>query len=716
MHSPSRADWRNCKPRPIRRTLPGMAPSREVLYRVVLTIGLAAPVPGASAQTAPPPVLATDDERRDSAIVLSAEGRESPAFRAPQSIGRLEADQLQRLNADQISEAVNRIAGVNVQRGNGVEHLTAIRSPVLTGGAGAGSFLFLEDNVPLRSAGFANVNGLADAHDEIAAAIEVVKGPSGALYGANAIHGVIHVVSPEPDVDESLLARFAADTNERFKASAWATGGAAAHAFGLGVSLQDERGFQVESGLDQQKATLRHRWDGPGLALTSTIAAVNINQETAGFIEGDDVFADPILRRQNEFPQAFRDLQVLRGQVRADWTINPDWRLVATPFARVSEQRFILHFLPSQALETNDHSSVGVQSALYGALFGGAVETIFGLDLERAQGDLIEFQEIATIGTFTQGLHYDYAVDAMGVSPFAQAALSIGPRVRLIAAARLDYTRFDYDNRTDAGDVGRFRRPPDRVDRFVTISPKLSVQVDLAKGLLAHANFVRGARPPQTSDLYRLQTLQPVDDRIDPEVIDSVDGGLRGAFRHWSFDVVGFWADKRNFFFRDSNGFNVLDGRTRHVGVETSIGWEPTERFRLVGALTYARHTYRFDNVVGTASEIIRFGADVDTAPRILSNLRAVWRPLDRAEIEAEWVRVGRYFTNAANSNIYEGHNLMHLRLGFELTRQFSVFFAARNVLDRLYAERADFAFGNERFFPGEERTFSFGLSARFGS
>lgn len=49
-------------------------------------------------------------------IVVTAEGRPSAAFRAPQSIGRVESDELARIGADQISEVVNRIAGVNVQR------------------------------------------------------------------------------------------------------------------------------------------------------------------------------------------------------------------------------------------------------------------------------------------------------------------------------------------------------------------------------------------------------------------------------------------------------------------------------------------------------------------------------------------------------------------------------------------------------------------------
>ena len=96
------------------------------------------------------------------------------------------------------SALLNRLAGVNIQKGSGQEHLTAIRSPVLTGGAGAGSFLYLEDGVSLRSAPFANVNGLLDAITELAGEIDIVRGPGSALYGTNALHGLINIQTAKP--------------------------------------------------------------------------------------------------------------------------------------------------------------------------------------------------------------------------------------------------------------------------------------------------------------------------------------------------------------------------------------------------------------------------------------------------------------------------------------------------------------------------------------
>jgi len=113
------------------------------------------------------------------------------------SIDILAAEALDTISLVHPAEALNRVAGVNIHRGSGQEHLTAIRSPVLTGGAGAGSFLYLEDGVPLRAAGFANVNGLFEAGTEFANKVEVFKGPGPAFYGSNAVHGLINVQSTD---------------------------------------------------------------------------------------------------------------------------------------------------------------------------------------------------------------------------------------------------------------------------------------------------------------------------------------------------------------------------------------------------------------------------------------------------------------------------------------------------------------------------------------
>ncbi len=644
-------------------------------------------------------------------VVVSGERRARSAAASPFSVSTLAADELVRIAADHPAEALNRSAGVLIHRGNGQEHLTAIRSPVLTGGAGAGSFLFLEDGVPLRSAGFANVNELLEAHAEIAGRIEVVRGPSGAAYGANAIHGVINVITREPGDAAGYFLDTSADTVGRVKGRAFISDMRGAHGFFAGLSILDDPGFREESGADLQKLTLRHDWSGAGVNISTIGAFFNLNQETAGFVEGPSAFLDKTLRRQNANPNSFRDAKGARVLSRIDTKIGENLTLSLTPFARANDMTFRLHFFPSQALESNAHWSVGAQNALYWDA-DERLSVIAGLDLERTKGELSEVQEIPTLGTFTQGVHYDYEIEAFSVSPFASATVQIAPKLSATAAARLDHTRYDYENLTADGAVGRFLRPPSRSDAFTTVSPKFSLSYDAGEALV-YASYARGARPPQTTDLYRLQVNQTAD-AARPETIDAFELGIKGARGALRYEAAGYFMWKRNFFFRDADGFNVNNGRTRHTGGEAEIGADLPLGFSVEAQASYGRHTYRFNRPVLSlpqASEKISFGDDVDTSPRWIAGARGRWTSQDdRIEAELEWVHLGRYFLDAANSAAYPGHDLLHLRAQWSATERLSLTFALRNMLGKLYAERGDIAFGSERYFPGEERTAAFGV------
>ena len=68
------------------------------------------------------------------------------------------------------------------------------------------------------------------------------------------------------------------------------------------------------------------------------------------------------------------------------------------------------------------------------------------------------------------------------------------------------------------------------------------------------------------------------------------------------------------------------------------------------------------------------------------------------------------YFTDEANLNKYEGHDLFNLRASYKLNENFSVYGRILNLADTAYADRADFGFGSHRYFPGEERFFAMGV------
>jgi iron complex outermembrane recepter protein len=74
---------------------------------------------------------------------------------------------------------------------------------------------------------------------------------------------------------------------------------------------------------------------------------------------------------------------------------------------------------------------------------------------------------------------------------------------------------------------------------------------------------------------------------------------------------------------------------------------------------------------------------------------------------------MGSYWLNAANTARYGGHDLLHLRVMQPLSSSLHVTVRVHNLTDTEYAERADFAFGEYRYFPGRDRSFFLELGWR---
>lgn len=630
--------------------------------------------------------------------VVIAKGVQVETFDQPEVIDVILPTSPEGLTLAHPAELLNTVAGINIHRGSGQEHLTAIRSPVLTGGAGAGSFLYTLDGVPLRAAGFANVNGLLEAPTEPADRIEVFKGPGPADYGSNAVHGLINVVLGAPGGGGEYLT---VQGSSRGFANLSAVVNASDN-LRLSADLSHDSGFRDDSGFDQQKFTLQHQADIGAWDITSLLAVNNLNQETAGFLQGDDAYRDRDLIETNANPEAFRDTQALRAQVKATRDTNYG-TLILQPYARRTQQRFLRHFVPGQALDKNGHTSFGFKSGLYGEGWSA------GLDAEYTSGFQYEFQANPSRFSFVQGLHFDYNVDAIVLAGFATKDFEIGSRATLHLGARGEYTSYDYDNRADTGTSGRFIRAADRTDDFFTLTPKLGLTYEMDDVTL-FARAARGSRAPQTSDLYSAQQNQ-VPGEAEVETLDSLEAGMRSKnFATINFELTAFTMWKDNFFFRNANGFNVVNGKTRHEGIEASADIPLGRGFSLQGSGTLARHTYDFTEDVGSAANNITNGDRVDTAPDTLGNL-ALRYEADAFGGYLRWTHVGSYFTNPGNTETYPGHDVFTLGGQVDVSDDLQFSWRVDNLFDVRYADRADFAFGNERYFPGRPRTVFAGLT-----
>ena len=681
--------------------------ARNVLTILIMTFATST-APMALAAATPESSTVSVEE-----IVVVAGSLQSKAGRGT-SFSALDTAQIDRIRPTHPAEVLSQIPGVWITRGSGQEHLTAIRSATLTGAGSCGAFLFLEDGIPIRPTGFCNVNNLFEMNIEQASAVEVWRGPGSAVLGGNAMKGAINVITRMPEATRIGVeggsyghGQIRLETRTELGGFDW----------GVTANATQSDGYQSQTGYEQYKLNSVLEGLLGGWELRATLSGTVLHQETAGFVVGTDAYEDGALRKSNPNPEAFRDARSARLAVqfsRDAWTI--------TPYARRSQMNFIQHFLVGKPLEDNDQTSAGV---MVGHRFETHTLTLnSGLQLEAFRGGLREFQRSASIGsafivaTRPAGLHYDYEVDGRSAAGFYDLDLAIGERWHLLHSGRLEWQKLDYNNKALDGntrDDGRpcafggclYTRPADRKDSYTDLAGRVGVAFDLAADQQLYATIGSGFRPPQAVELYRLQSGQRIAD-LKSEGLISVEAGYKSRW----LQAAAFAERTRDVILRDSSGFNISEGRTKAHGIELSSNYV-AGKSDFSASLTWARHQYDFDRALG-GGETIHKGDDVDTAPRFMGYLRWGYQISETLhhELDVNWV--DDYFTNADNTRRYEGNLVVNWRGDWQASPELRVFARVINVTNDRYADRADFAFGNDRYFIAMPRQFYLGVDYTF--
>ena len=623
---------------------------------------------------------------------------------------------IEQVQVDHIQQLLNQTSGVNLHRNSGQEMLIALRSPVLTGAGACGSFLTLENGIALRPNGFCNVNELFESHYELAESIEVVKGPTSAFYGSSGLHGAINILNPA-SLERSPFVKAAIGEWNYQQLSFLAN----TDNLALSSSLSYSDGFRDDSGFDQQKVSLTHRFQSNSVEINTFATATNLNQETAGYLVGLNNYKDEALSRTNANPEAYRDASSLR--------ISQEYRfdsgLIIRPYARYSEMEFLQHFVPGKPIETNQHQSFGLQSQYR---YQVSPQTILdvGMDAELADIELVEEQFSPTVGsnfliaTIPQGKHYDYQVDTRTLAAFASMQHQLTDTWIFNAGLRIENIDFDYNNRMNSGRVDengntcgfggcRFNRPESRTDDFTVASPKLGI-VYTGTGNNAYLNLSHGYRAPQATELYRLQRAQQVSD-LDPEQIIAVDGGYSTMINSVELKLEAYFYQKSDVILRDSDFFYISGGETDHKGIELSFSTPIIESLTLKGNASYSKHTYE-NNPNLSSQDII--GNEIVSAPNFLANLSAEYQ-LENWNMHLRGQYVDDYYLNAENTSTYEGHALIHARAEYKYSDHLSFALNVDNLFNKRYAERANYtSFTNERYFPGKPRNVKVAVKYQF--
>ena len=247
------------------------------------------------------PALATDTDLTDEELVVTATRLPMPEDEVLASTIVIDRDAIERSGAGDPGDLLRFHAGLDLGRNGGPGQTTAI----FIRGANSNQTLVMVDGVRINP-GTIGLGALQNIAPSTIERIEVVKGPRSALWGTDAIGGVINVITRREasDVWTAEAGYGAYDTTQASLNGGMALGPAQ---LGLGVAWIDSQGFptrsddNVDRGFHDLSGTASLRGDvGPAnVALTYWRAA--------GTTEYSDFFLAPV---DQDFANSTLSLQV----------------------------------------------------------------------------------------------------------------------------------------------------------------------------------------------------------------------------------------------------------------------------------------------------------------------------------------------------------------------------------------------------------------------
>jgi iron complex outermembrane receptor protein len=679
---------------------------------------LAAPAAVALA-TASAAVAQTNQLNRPEEIVVTADFRESRLADLPLSVSVLDKAELEATTQQHFEEAIRRIPNLNLSGEGSRARYFQLR--------GVGE-LEQYDGAPNPSIGFIvddiDFSGLSIATLFDIDRIEVLRGPQGTRYGANALGGLVYMRSQAPPAD--LAADFEATTgSDNTRALGAAVGGPVSDTLGFRASVHtyENDGFRDNAFLGRHDTYGRDELTARGKLAWSPSDAVQV--DFAGLYvdidNGYDAWAiDNGFTTYSDDPG--RDAQRSKaGSVRVQAELD---RVDIVSISGFADTDAVFSFDADWGnagywapyvydwVTTNDRERRTISQEVRvlskpGAIAGGRGDWLVGvytLELDERNGQrnvgalADPFCGPACSLDVNSAVASDY--EATNLAAFGQVALSLNDRVELTAGLRWERRSADYGD----SNLNAFSPDDDMLGGEVAFDWQLgerrSVYLRLARGYKA-GGFNVSLAGVDFSTVDNV-TLSPSNIQFEAESLTSVEAGIRASSADGRLRAdVGVFVARRDdqqvkvplqLRLGDPSSFLFVTGnseRGQHHGVEATIDWRATDPLELSAAVGLLR------------AEIDEFslfpelaGREQAHAPEYTYSLGATyttpsgwWARLDVSGMDA-------FFYDYGHDQASEPYGLANLSVGRDFD-SWSVKLWSRNVLDEDYFVRG-FYFGNE--------------------
>ncbi len=667
-------------------------------------------------------------------IVVTGTREERSKAEITESVATFDSVDIEYIAPSHPADLVNRSAGVHINNLSGEGHMTSIRQPITTKGV----YLFLEDGIPTRPTGFFNHNGLYEVNVPQSNRVEVTKGPGSALYGSDAIGGIINsITKPSPEQAEASAQLEAGSYGWKRMLATVGDKVSEDTGFRADVNITDNSGYRQEADYSRFSSTLRvdsklnAQWNSK-----TVMTYTEVDQSGTSSLESNDYYNNPKKNRYHG-DIGYRDVNALRLSNEFVFEPSEDQQVSFIPYFRNNDTEMMPSWMITYDpnIRKTEFQSYGLMSKLRQNVWSGKGKLIMGMDVDYTPSNyeekaitVTEEDDIYTDYTETGVSNYDYDADQLSISPYVHSEWQVHPKVRLDAGLRYDYFDVDYDdNLAGQGVDNRHLRPESQSVDFDEFSPKAGILFNFHPKHAAYFNYRHAFRAPSVGQLFRPGSSQETEN-LQPVTTDSFEVGIRGQLvGSHQYEVAVYTMTVKDdivTYIDGSDRKTVNAGETSHDGIEVSLKGDITDEFSYAAAFTYTKQKYDDFQYLyqcfsaacgGFARETRNFeGFDVGKAPETIGNLTVSYYPtvLPKASFEAEWEHLGSYYTDETNTSEYGGHNLFNLRANYDHSDDVSFFARIMNLTDRRYSTYTSNQVGDPdiSYRPGNPMTGTVGI------
>ncbi|HEX7237859.1 MAG TPA: TonB-dependent receptor [Gammaproteobacteria bacterium] len=652
-------------------------------------------------------------------IVVTADFRESRIEELPISVTVLDREELKATTQQHFEEAIRSVPNLNLS-GEGSRaryfQLRGVGELEQYDGAPNPSIGFIVDDIDFS--GLGSIGTLFDIDR-----VEVLRGPQGTRYGANALGGLIYMRSqaPTPKLSADVEATAGSDGTDALGA---AIGGPIGDALGFRTSLQTYKnnGFRDNVflgrddtyGRDELTARGKLAWspsDDVQVDFTGLYVDVDNGYDAWAIDNGFNTYSDKpgrdaqqstagSVRVQAELANV--DLVSILGLADTDavFSFDADWGNAAywAPY--------VYDYFTANDRERRTASEELRVLSKPGAIAGGRGEWLAGvyvLDLEEGNDQTNTgvyedpFCGPACSITADTAVRSDY--DATNVALFGQLAFALNDRLGFTAGLRLERRSADYSDTN----LNAFSPDDDMLGGELAFDWRLaerrSAYVRLARGYKAGGFNVSLAGV----DFGAIDVPLTTDDiEFDPETLTSIEAGIRATSPDGRLraDVGVFFAQRDDqqvkvpFQLRagDPSSFLFVTAnseRGEHRGIEATVDWQATERFELSAAVGLLHAEIDEFSLFPTLA-----GREQAHAPHYTYSLGASYSTPSGWWARLDLSGMDKFFFDYGHDQMSKAYGLANLSVGREWD-SWSVKLWSRNLFDNDYFVRG-FYFGNE--------------------